>query len=107
MASENEKITPDQWAALVMDVLGSQPELAAVTVTAMQRGLLLAIDSSKERNVTLSRGLHAALQTERRAKTRDHEAIIQAVEASTFHHTPWSERAIERERKSRDRNAQA
>lgn len=36
------KFTPEQWAEIVSGVLANQPELAAVTVTAMQAGILEA-----------------------------------------------------------------
>lgn len=101
MASE-PVFTEHEWDHLVSSVLADQPELAAVTVTAMQAGILIAVDRQRKRALTLSLGLHEALRTERRAKTRKHDVIIEAVEVSNLHPTKWSKEAIERERKAAD-----
>jgi len=101
MASEtpvDHEAARQHWRALVTEVLTENPDFAADTVNAVQAGVTRAIERERERCETLSFGLRAALLTERRAKTRDHDVIIEAIRASQLHHTPWSERAIERER---------
>jgi hypothetical protein len=99
---EHEKIKPDQWFALVADVLASQPELLRTTVEAVQAGITAALDHQRERTVTLSIGLHEALRTERRAKTRKHDVIVEAIEVSNLHPSKWSKEAIERETRATD-----
>ena len=93
-----EKIDPEEWAQLVASVLADRPELAAITVQAMQAGLLAAVDRQRTRNETLSMGLYEALNTMPKHVRRDHERIIKAVEASNLHSTPWAEKMIARER---------
>lgn len=94
---ENE-IKKERWAAQVESMLADHPDFAAVTVQAMQQGLLAAIERVKERNVTVSWGLMEATQTKPGHKRRDHGRIIEAVEASNFSGSRWATETIENER---------
>jgi hypothetical protein len=90
------------WRGLVTEVLAENPDFAADTVNAVQAGVMRAIERSQERCETVSMGLWAALLTERRAKTRRHNLIIDGIRATLMHPTPWSKHAIEREERNRD-----
>lgn len=95
-----EKFDPERWAGIVAGVLADQPELASATVRGMQAGLFAALDRQKDRALTLSLGLHEALRTERRAKTRRGDVIIAAIEASNLYGSPWATEAIAREQRT-------
>jgi hypothetical protein len=92
-------ITREQWADMVADVLSAHPEFAAVTVQAMQEGILAAVARESDRRALVSMGLVEALNTKPRHVKRNHDRIITAIEASTFHPTTWSAAAIEKEQK--------
>lgn len=93
------KFTPEEWAEIISDVLAAQPELAAVTVTAMQDGILRAQDRLRERISEVSMGLVEALNTKPGYVRRNHDVIVAAIEASTVHPSPWSKDAIAKEAK--------
>lgn len=86
-----------EWAATVEEVLGEHPEYAAITVAALQQGLLKALDRKSERLATVSLGLHEALRTKPGHVGRNHDRIVQAIEASTVFPSVWSDRAIAKE----------
>jgi hypothetical protein len=93
-------VREDEWAALVVEVLADHPEYAAVTVQAMQAGILAAVDRRGERLVDVSMGLVEALNTKPGHGKRDHDRIIKAIEASNVHPTAWSAEAIAKEQKT-------
>jgi hypothetical protein len=92
-----KQFTREDWALFVTSVISEQPELVSTTVAAMQEGVLANRERQLDRIGDLSMGLHEALRTERRAKTRKHGVIIQAIEASNIHPTAWSKEAIAKE----------
>ena len=94
------RLTPQGWAALVVAVLTEHPDWMDVTVNAMQEGLMGAIERQKDRSLTLSTGLMEALNTRPGAKRRMSQRIIDAIQVSHYHPTPWSRRMIERETQS-------
>jgi hypothetical protein len=91
------KFTPEQWAAVVSDVLAQQPELAAVTVQAMQAGILEARERLADRVADVSMGLVEALRTKPGHVKRRHDVIVRAIEASTVRGSTWSAEMIARE----------
>lgn len=91
------EMTKDEWAAAVYAALAAHPDWAAATVEAMQAGILEAIDRQKDRTLKVSLGLVEALNSQPGAKKRDGQRIIDAIEVSQFHPTPWSAKMIERE----------
>ena len=93
------RLTPEGWAALVVTVLAEHPDWVALTVNATQEGVVEAIERQKDRALTLSTGLMEALNTRPGAKRRVSQRIIDAVQVSHFHPTPWSKKMIERENK--------
>ena len=92
------KITRDEWATLVAEVIREQPEYAAATVQAMQAGILAALDRKAGRLVDVSLGLVEALNTKPGHVRRNHASIIRAIEASTVHPSAWSAEAIAKEK---------
>lgn len=91
------KITPEQWARLVSETLANQPELAAVTVTAMQAGITEANERLRDRVADVSMGLHQALITKPGHVKRRHEVIVRAIKASTLCGSKWATEAIAKE----------
>lgn len=92
-----DKLTPEQWAAIVRDVLALQPELAAITVQAMQEGILEAQDRLRERIADVSMGLVEALNTKRGQVKRRSSLIIKAIMASTVYGSKWATETIAKE----------
>lgn len=95
--SDAAKITPEQWGAMVSEVLAAQPELAAVTVQAMQEGILQAQDRLRDRVARVSMGLVEALNTKRGQVRRNSHLIVRAIEASTVYGSKWSQEMIAKE----------
>jgi len=93
----DRKLTVEEWAATVAFVLAEHPEWMAATVNAVQKGVLVAQERQLDRISDLSLGLHEALRTERRAKTRRRDVIVKGIKASNIHPTVWSKEAIEKE----------
>ena len=93
-----EKLTPEEWAAIVGGTLARQPELAAVTVQAMQAGILAANDRLRDRVADVSMGLVEALNTKPGQVKRRSEVIVRAIEASTVRGSKWSSEMIAKER---------
>lgn len=91
------EITAEEWAAIVAHVLKEHPEFAAVTVQAMQAGIMAAVDRRAERLVRTSLALVEALNTKPHHVKRDHARIIDGIKASTYHPTAWSQAAIIKE----------
>ena len=96
-------MTEQEWASIVYKVLADHPDWVATTVNAVQEGVVQAIERQKDRTYTLSLGLIEAVGSPLRAKKRNHDRVIAAIEVSQFHPTKWSEAAIEREKQNRDR----
>lgn len=96
-------MSKEEWASAVYAALAAHPDWAQVTVGAMQQGLLEALDRQKDRVSTLSWGLHQALSSTRKAKRRQRQKIIDAIEVSTLHPTVWSKAMIERETRDASR----
>lgn len=90
-------LSRNEWATVVAEVLRAHPEFAAVTIQAMQEGILAALDRKSERLADVSMGLYEALRTKPGAARREREQIIKAIEASIFHPTTWSKDAIAKE----------
>lgn len=105
-SEDHVRLTPEGWATLVAMTLADHPDWVGVTVNAMQDGVVEAIERHKDRALTLSTGLMEAVRTERRAKGRVHDRVIDAIEVCNFHPTKWSAAAIEREKQNRDRQEQ-
>jgi hypothetical protein len=93
-----KKLTPEQWADVVSDVLANQPELAAVTVQAMQAGILAANDRLRDRVADVSMGLVEALNTKPGHARRRGNVIARAIEVSTVCGSKWADEMIEKER---------
>lgn len=91
------KFTPEQWAEIVSGVLANQPELAAITVTAMQAGILEANERLRDRIADVSMGLHQALNTKPGHVKRRHDLIVRAIEASNLRGSKWANEAIAKE----------
>lgn len=91
------KFTPEQWAQIVSGVLAEQPELAAVTVTAMQAGILEANERLRDRVADVSMGLHEAMSTKPGHVKRKHDVIVRAIEASNLRGSKWANEAIAKE----------
>jgi len=91
------EMSKEEWAGVVVATLAAHPDWVAVTVEAMQAGVVEATDRQKDRALTLSTGLMKALNTRPGAKKRDRQRIIDAVQVSRSHPTPWSKKIIERE----------
>lgn len=89
-----KQFTPEEWAAAVGDVLAQQPELAAVTVQAMQAGILAANDRLRDRVSDVSMGLVEALRTKPGHVKRRHDVIVRAIEASVVYGSTWSDEMI-------------
>jgi hypothetical protein len=89
--------TREQWADAVADVLARRPDWAAVTVQAMQAGILEANERLRDRVADVSMGLHEALSTKRGQVKRRPDVIVRAVEASTLSGTPWANDVIAKE----------
>lgn len=98
MPDAEEKLTPEEWFAIVGETLAQQPELAAVTVEAMQAGILAANDRLRERVAEVSMGLVEALNTRPGHVKRGREAIVRAIEASTVCGSEWAKKMIAKER---------
>lgn len=96
--TQPERITPEEWFAAVREVLAQQPELAAVTVQAMQEGILAANDRLRARIADVSMGLAEAMRTKLPHRRRNHDLIVKAIKASTVHPSIWSKEAIRKER---------
>lgn len=91
------EITAEEWATLVAEILAQHPEFAAVTVQAMQAGIMAAVDRKAERLARTSLALVEALDTKPHHVKRDHARIIEGIKASTYHPTAWSQAAIIKE----------
>jgi hypothetical protein len=94
--SEREP-TVEEWAATVAFVLAEHPEWMAVTVNAVQKGVLTAQERLRERIAEVSLGLYEALNTKPHYVRRRHEFIIGGIKASNMHPSVWSAAAIEKE----------
>jgi hypothetical protein len=92
-----KKITREEWADAVAGVIAAQPELASVTVDAMQAGILEAQERQLDRIADISMGLVEALNTKPGQVKRRHDVIVRAIEASNHHPTKWSAEMIVRE----------
>lgn len=90
-------LTPEQWASTVEAVLAAHPDWTAVTVRALQSGLMEALDHQQERISSLSLGLVEAINTRPGAKRRVPDRIVKAVRASNYHPTEWSADVIAKE----------
>lgn len=98
-ALELGRIRPELWARMVTAVLASQPRLAAVTVEALQAGILASNERLLDRIEAVSMGLYEALNTKRGQARRDGGRIVKGIEASALQGTPWSAEMIEKEGK--------
>lgn len=103
MSESKRELTQGEWASVVYSVLADHPDWVATTVNALQEGVVQAIERQKDRALVLSLGLMEAVGNPLRGKRRNHDRIIDAIEASQLHPTKWSEAAIEREKQNRDR----
>jgi hypothetical protein len=92
-----KKLTRDQWAATVADVIAEHPEWMAATVNAVQAGILEAQERQLGRIADVSMGLVEALNTKPGHVKRNHAAIVRAVEASNVHGSKWAEAMISKE----------
>lgn len=92
-----KKITPEEWGDIVSDALAGQPELAAVTVQAMQAGIIEANERLRDRVADVSMGLVEALSTKPGQVKRRSEAILRAIEASTVCGSKWADEMIAKE----------
>jgi hypothetical protein len=92
-----KKINEDEWAEIIHDRLAAQPELAAVTVQAMQEGILTANDRLRERVAEVSMGLVEAIRTKPGQVRRKRDVIVRAIMASTVYGSKWSDEAIAKE----------
>jgi len=97
VSREKTKLSPERWAATVTFVLANQPELAGVTVQAMQEGILIANDRLRDRVAAVSMGLVEAMNTRPTHKKRRHDVIIRAIKASVVFGSKWSDDMIARE----------
>lgn len=95
--SEERKLTPEEWGIRVMDVLARQPELATVTVHAMQAGIMEALDRRSERIAEVSAGLVEALNTKPHHVKRNHDVIVRAIRACVYHGSKWAKEMIAKE----------
>jgi len=95
----NHELTAQEWASVVYSTLAAHPDWVEITVTAIQQGVVEAIDRQKERTMKVGLGLMEALNSQPGAKRRDGQRIIEAIEVSQFHPTPWSAKMIDRENK--------
>lgn len=96
-----DEITRQRWAAQVTATIADHPDWVSTTIGAVQSGMHEALERKQERIHRLSMGLWQALSTSVRAKRREHETIIEAIEATNLHPTKWSAEAIAREEKNR------
>jgi hypothetical protein len=71
-----KKITEAEWAEIVHDRLAAQPELAAVTVAAMQEGILTANNRLRERVAELSMILLASTRPKPGQVRRKRDVIV-------------------------------
>jgi hypothetical protein len=92
-----QKIDAGRWASIVSDVLARQPELAAVTVQAMQAGIIEANERLADRVADVSMGLVQALSTKPGHVKRRSDMIVRAIEASTVRGSKWAAGAIAKE----------
>lgn len=81
---------------MVEQTIAAHPEWVATTMAAVQSGIVEAIDRQKERSYLLSRGLVEALK-DRRSRKRNASSIVDAIQVSQFHPTPWSAKMIAKE----------
>lgn len=95
MPSEN--LTRERWAAIVAETLAEHPGWAAVTVQAMQTGIVEANERLRDRLADVSMGLVEALNTKPGHVKRNGAQIVRAIEASNVHPTKWSAQAIAKE----------
>lgn len=92
-----KRYTPGEWGAYVAEVIAAQPELVAVTVGAIQEGILRDRERQLDRISTISTGLVQALSTRPHHVKRQHDLVIAAIEASNYHPSKWSEQMIAKE----------
>lgn len=97
---QRHEMTESEWSGIVYSVLADHPEWTAATVNAVQGGVVQAIERQKDRVSVLSWGLHQALSTTRKAKRRQRQKIVDAIEMSNLHPTVWSKAMIQKEQES-------